>query len=543
MADRSLADVLLLLTQTTGKLSEQIAAPKDKGTSDKSKKAPENVKNFLGSNIRQNPKQEKVVKELIPMSLDDIGVKALRKIKSLIPTAKPIKKEQAIKEESGFMKFIKGLIGPALLILSGIAALIMGFLNDGPLKGLLTLLGKGGILGGIKWLTSILFKKFSGIFKFIKKLIPVEAIEKVFISLKKAFKWVGSKIFSGMKFVWSKIKSIIPVNFFKKIFGPLKEGFAKLTSGLLKPFIGISKGLGKGLFSKILGGATKLLKPLLKRLPGIGSLIDWYSAYTRFKKGDIVGGLIDVASGIASMIPGVGTALSVGLGVLNAFLDYKAGGSDVAGGKAKPKGVMLVDFFKKIKNKLVLGLWNMIPDFEIFGVSVKGKLASMMGLDIPGIEAEIAKSEAEEKAAAEQLKIEKAKAEKEDTDKPTDQASPNQTPFPNNIDFNDPNENPNLDPFPDDIDDDINSNNYESVDSGVDSSSEDLAMLKQATDQSNSLLSKQLEILNESKKILAELSNKLSNMNSGNNSVVSSKNTVTNIFQQSSIRDLQQAYT
>ena len=63
MADRSLADVLLLITQTTGKLSEQIAASKDKGTSDKSKKAPENVKNFLGSNIRQNPKQEKVVEK------------------------------------------------------------------------------------------------------------------------------------------------------------------------------------------------------------------------------------------------------------------------------------------------------------------------------------------------------------------------------------------------------------------------------------------------------------------------------------------------
>jgi hypothetical protein len=40
MADRSLADVLLLITQTTGKLSEQIAASKDKGTSDKSKKHP-----------------------------------------------------------------------------------------------------------------------------------------------------------------------------------------------------------------------------------------------------------------------------------------------------------------------------------------------------------------------------------------------------------------------------------------------------------------------------------------------------------------------
>jgi hypothetical protein len=201
---------------------------------------------------------------------------------------------------------------------------------------------------------------------------------------------------------------------------------------------------------------------------------------------------------------------------------------------------MLVDFFKKIKNKLVLGLWNMIPDFEIFGVSVKGKLASVMGLDIPGIEAEIAKSEAEETAATEKLKIEKAKANKEENiDALTDEASPNQIPFPTKIDIEDTNK----DPFPEDADESINPINYESVDGGVDSNSQDLVKLKQATDESNKLLYKQLEILDESKRLLAELANKISNINNNNNSVVSTNNTVTNVFQTTSIRDLQRAYT
>jgi hypothetical protein len=84
----------------------------------------------------------------------------------------------------------------------------------------------------------------------------------------------------------------------------------------------------KGLFGKMLGSLVQFLTPLLKKLPLIGTVISWGFAYSRFKSGDVVGGTIDVLSGIASIFPGVGTAIAVGLDVLNAFLDYKGGGAN-----------------------------------------------------------------------------------------------------------------------------------------------------------------------------------------------------------------------
>ena len=56
----------------------------------------------------------------------------------------------------------KKLIGPALLILGGLAAFVTGIMTDGPLKGFLKILSQGGIMGGLKWMGSILTKAVSG---------------------------------------------------------------------------------------------------------------------------------------------------------------------------------------------------------------------------------------------------------------------------------------------------------------------------------------------------------------------------------------------
>ena len=95
----------------------------------------------------------------------------------------------------------------------------------------------------------------------------------------------------------------------------------------------------------------KFIKSVLKRIPGIGSLISWGFAISRFKKGDVVGGLIDVASGIATIFPGIGTGISIGLDVLNAFLDTKKGKEE----KVKPGGAPggIGAFFGKIKDKIM----------------------------------------------------------------------------------------------------------------------------------------------------------------------------------------------
>jgi hypothetical protein len=71
----------------------------------------------------------------------------------------------------------------------------------------------------------------------------------------------------------------------------------------------------------------KGLTPILKKVPIIGTLISLSYAVSRFRSGDYVGGGIDILSGIAAIVPGIGTAMAIGLDGLNAFLDIKSGGA------------------------------------------------------------------------------------------------------------------------------------------------------------------------------------------------------------------------
>lgn len=91
-----------------------------------------------------------------------------------------------------------------------------------------------------------------------------------------------------------------------KIFGKvgLIGGLKMLSKGMLKFF------------------AT----PLLKRIPIIGSLINFWMAYKHFKAGgpgDIVKGVMELVGGILNFVPVVGTTLSIGVDILKAFLENK----------------------------------------------------------------------------------------------------------------------------------------------------------------------------------------------------------------------------
>lgn len=96
-------------------------------------------------------------------------------------------------------------------------------------------------------------------------------------------------------------------------------------------FEGLANAIGKGglqaglkMFTKAFG---KLAGPMLRKIPVVGALVSFYYASERFKKGDTIGMAIDVASGIANLLnlvmPGIGSMLSIGLDMLNAYLDYK----------------------------------------------------------------------------------------------------------------------------------------------------------------------------------------------------------------------------
>lgn len=168
---------------------------------------------------------------------------------------------------------------------------------------------------------------------------------------------IGTKLAGGKNFIPYITKNI------KQIFtGDLFSG------AILKPITRIAKTLGSSSFIKSIAGAAmkwggKLLK-VLKFVPFIGTLVSLHSAWGRFEKGDVLGGTLDIASGVASLFPGIGTAISIGIDVFNAFLDYKQEGTGLS------KGQMIGNFFapltKWLGNKFSYEKMKNMPVFGGF---------------------------------------------------------------------------------------------------------------------------------------------------------------------------------
>lgn len=269
----------------------------------------------------------------------EFGSGALKQLESIIGAGKGPKKEGPDvdtlpkKQPSWWRK----LLGPALLILGGLAAFVYGLITDGPLKGLFKLLAKGGILGGLKWLGKIISKQIGLLKAGIKSFFKLTGLTKF-------FRLIRMKLKRTFRPILSFFTKTIP-NFFKKMFSPVTKMFKATKGGFLKAIFGFIAKWG--------GKALKLLKPI----PVLGSLISLAFAYSRFKSNDITGGILEIASGIASLFPGIGTVISIGIDILLAVLDYKAGGTPKGGGKGK--GGILLEWGKKL-----FGFVLKIPPFS-----------------------------------------------------------------------------------------------------------------------------------------------------------------------------------
>jgi len=127
-------------------------------------------------------------------------------------------------------------------------------------------------------------------------------------------------------------------------------GPALAAAGAVKGAAGKVSGKlgGKGL-AKIAGKG--LLKSGLKKIPGLGLVAGLAFGAGRLMKGDFAGAGMEVASGAASMMPGLGTAASVGIDVALAAKDAKAAGA--LGDDSDP--------------------WKDDPDFEPTPVTVNGE--------------------------------------------------------------------------------------------------------------------------------------------------------------------------
>lgn len=212
------------------------------------------------------------------------------------------KLENMKKGASGFMKgLMTALIGGGLLT-AGIGAVISGLFDEGPFKGLKKLVGRALTNLGTGILKPILARAKNAIWSLGESII--KPFRSIFDSLIKNLGGFGGKLFGG----------------FGK--GPIGKAFGKV-------------------FKFVSRKAGKLMK-FLKFMPGIGSLVSFGFAISRFKNGDVMGGILELAAGVADLFPGIGTAVSWGLDILLAARDLGAFGN-----KNKGQGGA-VDVFKKI---------------------------------------------------------------------------------------------------------------------------------------------------------------------------------------------------
>lgn len=144
--------------------------------------------------------------------------------------------------------------------------------------------------GNYKW--GQLIKQGDNVRKFFKVMGEVRSFK-------------GLKELSGIGHVQKGIKDII---------GAIK-GFAQLP----KEFKTLKNAFG---FMKLAGSGAKNItkgfgKNFLKKIPGIGLALSIFMVIERWKKKDYTGALIELGSGIASVFPGIGTAVSIGLDLIN----------------------------------------------------------------------------------------------------------------------------------------------------------------------------------------------------------------------------------
>ena len=74
-----------------------------------------------------------------------------------------------------------------------------------------------------------------------------------------------------------------------------------------------------------------------KFIPGVGAALGAYDAYGRAKQGDWAGAGLSALGGAAGLIPGVGTAASIGIAGAQALRDKQRTGSYMPGEDEKEK--------------------------------------------------------------------------------------------------------------------------------------------------------------------------------------------------------------
>lgn len=298
----------------------------------------------------------------------------------------PIERTTTVNDKPADGKPVKwGVISTALGALGVALASLLAGLQSDEYKGLLKIITKitafigGGLLKlGFKLLLSP-FTALMGLFDKLSKVnILDDAITKIVTNVKAlptkilgVVKIFGGYIINSINLVITSTSKILTTIFKSSIVTEIVEKITNNVKGISTTFtrllntklVTTSANLVKIVSTKLLGGVSeiitntfnsvtnlftnvsdkptvissvfkkiniggmvgkfgKYITPFLKKLPIVGTLINIGFAISRFNKGDVIGGMIDILSGISVMVPGAGTALSFAFDGLNMLLDF-----------------------------------------------------------------------------------------------------------------------------------------------------------------------------------------------------------------------------
>ena len=136
-------------------------------------------------------------------------------------------------------------------------------------------------------------------------------------------------------------------------------------------------------------GMKGLLKGLghsaLKKIPVVGALFGIYSGIERWNAGDYVGSFLEVASGVASIFPGVGTAISLGIDGVLLLRDLFSEQDTPKEGETKKEDTNKYKnsskMFSRVKD-IFKSVWDIVTFNDFFGgITRLGKNAMLLPMN------------------------------------------------------------------------------------------------------------------------------------------------------------------
>src|SRR6056297_1778836 len=409
----------LSLKENSGQYDQDISSKSVVGKLQEDKKERKEISSTSTSIVGKLQEDKKEKKEEKEMTLWETMAGSLKKL-----VDKKNEMKMKMKEKGGLGGILSSLFagGLPLTLLGGTGAIVSAALSQGEIGGKAIAAMFGKLVSSIfKTFGKLLNKEGGGIFsKIIQKSVGglkklpgliAKGIGKTFKFVDMLPKIFGGKTFTKLftkystKFTKAVSESILGklassgTSFFKNVIGKV-AGSAVKVPGLVsagKMF----KNLGSKVLNKLgLGALTKLgaggiLKgvgaKLAKKLPFLGTILGGYFAYKRFKKGDYLGAAGEMTSGLLTLVPGLGTAASIGVDLLLMATDWIG----VTGSKEKEEKPKIDpekaknSIWEKFKNCSIVNTFSHLGLAlqNLSGLNFKGFGSELFaaGISLPGI--------------------------------------------------------------------------------------------------------------------------------------------------------------